>query len=470
LSLLQLFIALGTGGANSLLVLYVLLPGLFLYHVLRSTKGLNVIAQGIARLAPDPNLQVLMLVLGVAPFVESVSGFGLGIVVVIPILAALELQPLQAAMLGMLSQVNVPWGALAVGTALGAQLTGLPTTLLGADTALLMVPVPIIMGFMALLLRGGKNALRRWWPVALGASLILSLGEYGFSLLPGPELAGVLASALSLGFLAGLSTYLGHRHHVVPKGIFLTEDQTSQTTPAQSLSLEGKYTWFPSFRLAITPYAMLTCFLLISRLVLPLRIWLQANGVVNVPIIHLDFALLFEPGFWILLTTLLTIPLLGLSGIAVQQALFDAWKQFVPGAITILCFLTAAEIMRASGMTLTLGTAAAKLGNGYVWFVPWIGALGGWLTGSNTGGNALFAQLQQVTGAKAGLSTLWVIAAQNGAGSLATMISPARITLAATAANVPNKEGMLLRKIGPLALIVIVLSMLALVLLAGRRG
>ena len=59
---------------------------------------------------------------------------------------------------------------------------------------------------------------------------------------------------------------------------------------------------------------------------------------------------------------------------------------------------------------------------------------------------------------------LWLAAAQNGAGQLARMLSPACLMLAATSAGLKGQEGLLLRTCGPLVLWTIALHML---LLAG---
>ena len=120
------------GILTSFVVLYVLLPGLLLYHVQRAAGSLDVLARAIARLSAAPELRILLLVLGLSPFVESVSGFGLGTVVITPILLALGVSPARAAALGALSLVAVPWGALAIGTVLGAALTGLEANQVGA--------------------------------------------------------------------------------------------------------------------------------------------------------------------------------------------------------------------------------------------------------------------------------------------------------------------------------------------------
>src|SRR5205085_674662 len=101
----QLALGLAQGTPTIFMVLFVLFAGLVLYHLQRQAGGLDALARGIVRLSPRREVQILVLVLGVAPAVESVSGFGVGTVVVIPVLAALGLGPLRAATLGLLSQV-----------------------------------------------------------------------------------------------------------------------------------------------------------------------------------------------------------------------------------------------------------------------------------------------------------------------------------------------------------------------------
>jgi lactate permease len=116
--------------------------------------------------------------------------------------------------------------------------------------------------------------------------------------------------------------------------------------------------------------------------------------------------------------------------------------------------------MQASAMTASLGAAAAALGSRYVWLSPWLAGLGAWLTGSNLGGTAMFALLQKAAASRTGLSLLWLAAAQNGAGQLARMLSPASLLLAATSAGLNGQEGLLLRTCGPLVLWTIALHML----------
>jgi lactate permease len=438
-------VALGRGGGTSLLVLSVLFPGLLLYHLQRVTGSLEVLARGVGGLTGDPARQTLLLVLGLAPFAESVSGYGVGIVVVIPLFVALGIDPRRAALLGVFGQLAVPWGALGAGTIVGAELTGLPPGWLAARTAALCLPLPPAYALLALGVAGGAAALRRAWFAALLGGAALGLGLLGLSLWVGVELAGVLASALALTLLACEARLAGDEHAVA---------RGRPSTGAM-----------PVWR-AAAPYVLLTSALLLTRLVPPLREWLQSRAVLELPALGLRLPLLYAPGFWLLLSALAAAPLLGARAGMLRDSLARTWRQFAPGALAILCFVATAQLMSASGMTAQLGAAAATLGAGYVWVAPWLGALGGWLTGSNTGGNAMFAQLQQEAAARAGLPLDWLMGAQNGAGSIATMAAPARTVLAATTAGIAGGESFVLRRAGPTVLLAVLAITLGLVLVA----
>lgn len=443
----RMLIALAEGFTTSLTVLTVLFPALLLYQLQSITGSMGALAKGIAYLCPERELQVLLLVLGLGPFIESASGFGVGTVVIIPILIAIGFEALPAAMLGLLAQVAVPWGGLAVGISLGAELTKLDPGLLGMRTALLLAPIPFIFGLVALAMSGGKRGILRWWPAALLAGLTLFAGEWFFSQFPGIELAGILASALVMVVLMGYG-YIWLRRN---------SRTVDATVPSQP------YISIPHLWQAIAPYIFLTACLLVTRLIGPVQHWLQATAVLSIPAVELQLPLLYTPGFWVLLAALFAVPLLSLSARELRTATARTWRQFALSALAIICFLAMAEVMLFSGMTTVLGAAAALLGHNYGWLAPWLGALGGWLTGSNAGGNAMFALLQKDSSLRAGLPLDWIMGGQNAAGSIVTVVSPARTILAATTVGLSGKEGTILRALGPLVLVSIVVIMVLLV-------
>jgi lactate permease len=455
---LSIGIALGEGVATSLTVLYVLFPALLLYQVQRVTGSIDVLARAIARLCPDREVQVLLLVLGLAPFVESASGFGVGTVVIIPMLMALDMGALQAATLGLMGQLAVPWGALAVGISLGAQLTGIDANTMGAYIALLTVPISVGFGLAALAFSGGSKRLLRLWPAALLGGLTLAAGEWFFSQAPGAELAGVLAS-IPVILLLAVWGHLAARRASAQE--VKTDQAHAEVGEANRPADEDRSLDRNSMLSAIGPYILLVALLLVSRLIRPFQSWLQAQAILSAPGIGLHFQLIYNPGFHVFLAALAAAILPRARPEQVRLALLRTVRQFTPGALAIVCFLVTSQIMNDSGMISAIGAAAAAPGRGYIWIAPWLGAVGGWLTGSNAGSSAMLAQLQRAVSLRTGLPLYWLMAAQSGAASIATMVSPARTVLATTTCGIVGKEGRLLRLLGPLVL----LSVLAIALL-----
>ena len=123
---------------------------------------MNILTQSIARLTSDRDLQVLLLVLGLSPFVEALCGFGVGIIVIVPMLLELRFGALRVALLSLLGQLTTAWGAMGVAVVLTASLTRLPVDQVGSLTALLSMPTTVVLSLICLHLSGGKAAVRRW--------------------------------------------------------------------------------------------------------------------------------------------------------------------------------------------------------------------------------------------------------------------------------------------------------------------
>src|SRR5690606_39208304 len=106
------------------------------------------------------------------------------------------------------------------------------------------------------------------------------------------------------------------------------------------------------------------------------------------------------------------------------------------------------EVMAEAGMIEILASTAGMLfGSSFLLIAPLIGGLGGFLTGSNTGSNAMFIKLQLQTAGQVGLSPEIVAFAQNASSSHSTMACPARVMLAASLCNIQAQENALLKRI-----------------------
>ena len=127
-------------------------------------------------------------------------------------------------------------------------------------------------------------------------------------------------------------------------------------------------------------------------------------------------------------------------------------------------FLLLGVAMAVTGMSATLAQAAGALGRGYLGVAPWIGGLGGFVTGSNAGSNSMFAAAQGQSAQTLGVSVLLLVAVQNCAASALTMASPSRVEMALGLCpqdDQPDRRQIMLTVLGVNAVMLLGLSVLA---------
>jgi lactate permease len=98
------------GLGTSAKVLYVLFGGLLLYNFLSAGEAIERVSEFLGWLEPEKEALALVVVIGAAPFFESVTGFGVAVVISAPILLAAGFSPSRAAVLSSWGQCAVPWG------------------------------------------------------------------------------------------------------------------------------------------------------------------------------------------------------------------------------------------------------------------------------------------------------------------------------------------------------------------------
>ena len=368
----------------------------------------------------------------VGPFAESVTGFGVGLVVALAMLRHMGLPLVHAAALGLFSQVLAPWGAMGVGTRVGAELIGVSFAELGTASALLMaVVLPCLLPvFWRLIHQSGlKSTLA---DRATDLVLILGLAAliWATNRFVAPELGGGLATGIML---------------VLVEGPRLLRSDVDMGQLLRRL-------W---------PYIALVCGLMATRLVPPLSDW-AGSWLVLDPFGGLaPLAVLRHPATWmVLIAAILLAPLPGgkareVAGGAVRAAL-------VPMAATLV-FVELATFMAASGGAAMFGQAWREVAETMaVLATPVFGAAAGVLTGSNTASNALMMHIQLSLAAESGLSPMLTAAVQTVSGSICTMLTPGRIVLAAGLLGLKSAEGAIYRLALPIGL-VSVLSLLAVI-------
>jgi lactate permease len=104
--------------------------------------------------------------------------------------------------------------------------------------------------------------------------------------------------------------------------------------------------------------------------------------------------------------------------------------------VAIASMTAMVTIMAHAGMTDVLARGLAQAsGAAFPLAAPWIGALGAFVSGSNTSSNLLFGLLQRRTAEYLAISAAWILAAQTAGGAIGSVLSPTKVSVGATSAR-----------------------------------
>lgn len=391
----------------------VIFSGLFFQQSLSGTLDRDGVPARPREAAQRRQLFAACFLIG--PFAESATGFGIGYVIVLALLSRLDgLRPLPLLLFGLFSQCLVPWGALAVGTVVGAHLADMSTADLGTRSALLTIP--LLATWLIL-----------FWRLAASSGLESGIGQ---------KMDDVAWAIAAMGLLIAANRLLDVEVAAVASlGPLIVVRFWRDVRPSRG-------EWLQAAR-AAAPYAALTAALVIGRAVPPLEAVLSNHLVVRLPLADAPaWPVLLHPATWLAAVALGTSVVRG-RGATIPAVLRETWRRGRKVIAATLLFLVMARLLTSAGIAHGLAAALlAVLGPvGAVMAAPVFAAIGGLLTGSTTGSNGLFMPSQVALGAAAGLAdTGWLAAIQNTAGSASTMLSPIRVAMGCAFLGRPDLE------------------------------
>jgi lactate permease len=450
LSISGVFLEAAAGAWLSWLVIAIIASGMFFHRctqarqTAQADQAARAVSAGEAAAHRAPNASGAVLATPrrlwavcflLAPFAESVTGFGVGYIIALGALGRLGLTGVPAGVLGLYSQTLVPWGALAIGSTVGAAMAGMTPTDMGVRAALLQAP----MHAMYLLL---------YWRFARAAGCAVPLAQklddlvwtaaligllWAFNALADLEIAGAAATALLLA-------------------LRFWRDERPDTARLRAALREH------------LPYVLLTVVLCSTRLIGPLRETLKPLAALQ-PFEHQPaFAPFFAPGVWLVAVGVWALRAPGLSvWPVVRQAAQGAWR---PCAVT-LAFIVMAQIYVGAGLARDAAAAGVALaGQAAVAGVPLFAAVAGFLTGGGSASNAMLMPMVAALARALGANADWLAAVQNSVSTNLTMLSPIRVAMGAALIGLAGAEGRLYRRAWPLALPPLIAGLAAVVLLA----
>lgn len=412
---------------TALTILWILLPALAIYELQRRTGAVDTLRDLLAAPGRDPVVAMLLIAWFFGMFFEGAAGFGTPVALVAPLLVSIGVRAetaLVAALIGHV--VGVSFGA--VGTPVVAQaaeagMTGLALSLV---PAILSVATGWVGVAAVMRVTGSVGGL------ATGAIAFVSFAVpfLATAALLGPELPSLVAALLGGAFFAWARGGIG-------------------TNIAATSILK-----------ATAPYLALIVLVVASRLIPPLRDWLSA---VEIGFVWGDyagvFAPLYHPGTLLVLAFLIGALIQRVAPREGVGAALTAAQRLAPVLVALVAMLGVARLLVHSGMVETLATAAAvALGPTWPVAAPFVGALGTFVTGSATASNVLFTQLQATVAQDLSLAAVVILGAQTFGAAIGNMIGPHNIVAGCATVGLAGREGPILRRTLPVALVMLALG------------
>lgn len=446
-------------------VLYVIWMALLLYRVADEAGAVQVIGQRLPHLTPDRTMQGLLLGWLFSSFLQGVGGFGVPMAIVAPLLVGMGFQPLTAfAMAAVGHAWAVTFGSLASSFQALIASSGLTGPELAAPAALLLGIAGLGCGLAVAHIQGGWRAVwRTLLPVTLLAA-VMGATQYALATNRLWTLGATGASLVGLVVGVGLARLPRYRRDNSESSS--TSDNTQPDRP-------------------LAP--ALAAYLALIVIAFALNLIPALDDVFNRVALSFDFPELSTRFGW--LTPAgpgRRISLFGHAGAmlfytsALAYALYRRLGYYPPGAarrigqgvvssaarssVGIVAMVGMAVTMAHAGMTnlLAQGLSAGVGPQAYPLVAPWIGALGAFMTGSNTNSNVVFATLQYETALLVGLPAPLILAAQTAGGALGSVLAPAKVIVGLSTVNLAGQEGRAMRRVLPYGLLLLtVMSLLA---------
>jgi lactate permease len=459
----------------SLMVLFTILQ----VTMMDLTGAIKSITEFIKTIAAEKYEQIMLLNVGLGTFLVSIGATPCAMLP--PIMIALGFTPLAAIALPALGYDPLTsFSLLAVPIKSPADAFGFDANLLARNVSYFLPVIATGLSLGMLWVADGWNGVRKGFVASVLAGLTLGLTTILFvHFFPAYfQLTGVMAG------LAAIVVLLLYRI-VQGKPIFVKKD-TVYRKP--SLAADGGVVVpaMPLWR-ALSPWILLVAFCLIIS---PPDInnWL-INLLGNTQKIHvvgdqyINLKLLTQAYMWVLVSTVLSAPLLlrnraeavNTLKVWVKRAWSPTLATAVFFAIAYVMFWSAKAVDAGTGkltavdatlnMNYVIGIALATYLSAWIFPIvsPFLGLFGGFVSGSETSSNVMFYKILDTATNKLQLDLMSIYAGHAVAGGIASGIAVAKIINAAAVIDKIGMEGEVIRKLAP---VIIVLTLLVGILLA----
>jgi lactate permease len=435
-------------------VLYIIWAAFLLYRVADEAGAIKTIGAALPVLTSDRGMQAILIGWVFASFLQGAGGFGVPVAVTAPLLVGLGFSPLVAVLVPSIGHGwAVTFGSLGSSFQALMTATGLDAATLAPFAALFLGVAALVTGPMVAHASDGWSGVKRLLVKVLILGTVMGSVQFGIAM------AGLWNIAAFGGGLAGL---------IVSVPLSRWGQHLSQRS--------GERPAIKPLLIALAAYFILVLITIVVLLVPQVKDFMgqvaikiqfpgtvTSLGYVSEAGTNRPIRVFTHAGAILIFSSILAYIIYSKAGLyqsgAARRILNGTVKSVMSSSLSIISMVGMASIMQQSGMTEALAQGLANVvGAAFPIIAPWIGAIGAFMTGSNTNSNVVFAGLQMRTAELLKYSIAIILAGQTAGAALASVAAPTKVVVGASTAGMAGKEGDVLR-----ALIVYTLLLVSLI-------
>lgn len=486
-----------SGVMTAVEILWIVFGALLLLYTLMEAGAFDRINKGFAAVSDDRRVQIVLIGFFLATFIEGAAGFGTPAAVVAPLMLGLGFPALAAVIAAIIGHIiAVTYGAVGTPIVVGIrdplstagfgeaiQAGGFTITEYSNQVAAWAATYHALIGFvmplfavgMVVYFFGGED--RSLKPALEVAPLCLFSGiafavpywiSAWFITAEFPSLIGsmvggaIVVSVLRAGYLLPDSEWDFPPREEWPDHWVGTIEPGQNGASADPVPDGGTVNTEMSLAKAWSPYVILVFLLVITRAVGPISSFINSSWFVISwseildTSISASIAWMNVPGFWLIVSAILAIPIFGMSSNEVSEAWKETARKIVSPFIALIFVIAMVQVMLNSGahpgapeagsMIVVLATLTADiLGPIYPFFAALIGALGAAMAGSNTVSNITFSGFQFEAAQQLGLPTQIIVGAQAVGGAIGNLVAVHNVVAAVATVGLVGQEGRVMR-------------------------
>lgn len=450
-----------SGLVSTLTPITVIFGAIMFNRMMETTGCIDIIRKWLANISPNPVAQLMIIGWAFAFMIEGASGFGTPAAIAAPILMSLGFNPLKVAIFTLvMNSVPVSFGAVGTPTWFGfapLDLSSEDILAIGKQTGIMhffagfVIPV-IGLGFIV-----SKEEIRKNL-VFIGISVFSCTIPYVALAMVNEEFPSLVAGAIGLM----VSVFAANKGWGLSKDY--PKDINAEKVPLAQVAK------------ALAPLGMLISMLVVTRIkqlglkdmLTSAEPWFSFTlpGLSDITVtqsltiifgnifgeaVSEKYQTLYVPA-WIpfVLTVLICIVLY-------QTKAKDAWafyaatfNQIKKPLLALMGALIMVKLMMVGGdnsMVKIIGKEfAAMAGDNWIYFSPYLGAIGAFFSGSNTVSNLTFGAIQQQIAMDTGLSVTLILALQSVGGAMGNMVCINNIIAVCSVLGIDKAEGAIIKK------------------------